>query len=422
MFIFGLSQPIVEAYLWFPSGDWWAIDANDHYYGVYEGVPDQDHVKWVCDFYWDENKWPEDQYYQYDPPWGPTIYVDTWYFHELRRIQYGVSGDTDQDVMDAISTYYTTCPSPHELSIEEYKWWVPDFANSDEELELVLKEPGDCNPGTLYTFRAYFEKKADYHEYRMQFESEWANHVESPPEEYQLIEYDDYYPPSVLTQHGTSTETLQNSNDTIPDEPYYSNDIESPVLSVRYSGGHRPYLQTVVQGDYDSEIIISEYARLDSIDRLHAFIDAKNRDIVKLDSSIPTVDAIISFNREITLNELLIMQERYKLDIEWLRFLSSEGGGKMFINNGTVSTTVQEMETEFEADFGSEFELVEGIGAIKAAIPFKLLDEFRSESSILVIDVGPMELVSEMSSKHNEATIQPKWYDIFQEYAILLDL
>jgi hypothetical protein len=236
-----------------------------------------------------------------------------------------------------------------------------------------------------------------------------------------LIEYCDYSPPSGLSQIGTLRDALQTYDDTIPDETYYNNDLESPVLSVRYTGGARPYLQTVVQGDYETELIIREYARLDTVERLSSFIEAKNRDIDRIDNSASSVDAIISFNEEITLEDLLVVQEKYNLDIEWLRYLSTEGGGKIFVENEDLLKTIQIMENEFRTDFGNEFELVKGIGAVKATIPFEYLTSFRDESFVLVIDQGPLDSVSEFSLEYSQATIRVHWYDIFQEYVILMN-
>jgi hypothetical protein len=380
-------------------------------------MPEEDKVWWRAEFYWTENNWPEDGY----DPW-PT-YVDEWYFHEFRRFEYDNYGDDyDYDVMDYDGTYYTTLPSPHEDSGEErILWpnWFWDPLDNDEEVEVYTKEPCDLDTYTTYVVRVTFDKHSWYDDYMIVFESEHGNHIDSPPDDFSEIERKNYVVPGALS-FGTRTGFESWSSD---EPPSFRQPIdgafqgESPVLDVKRTGGLYPYLTTVVQGNYSMKTIVSEYARIYSNSELERFVKDKNDDLNNLDSEQTEVEAIVSFNRLLEVDELVDLVEELKLDVSWLRYVSSKGGGKLSIHEKEdIQQKITLYDECFKEDYGEDFTFVDGVGAVRVRIPIDSVTNLMNDARVLVIDQGPMTVATEISNEYPDTIIVLKWFDIFQEY------
>jgi len=403
----------VQAYT-FPSGDWWAIDSEDHNVWAIEDMPSEGKIWWRAQFFWDENKWPEDH-------WEGWTYVDEWYMHEFRRFEYKNVGDAyDYDVMDSDYTYYTTLPAPHDIEVEERiePNWLYDPFDNDEEIEIICKEPCDIIEDKLYVARVTFNKKASYDDYTIVLESEHGNHVTSPPSDWEEIERVHYTVPSALSMLsiGTSYSFQPRQVNGISEREQ----IESPILDVRYNGYRRPFMTTVVQGNYSVEVLVSEYGHFSSTNFVDNFIAHKNRQLNLAKEGKSKLDAVVSFKQSLTIDEVIALANETSLDIDWIRYLSSKGGGKIsFDHSDDILGRIGEMDAVFKKDYGSDFNLVDSVGAVKATIPVESIDLLRNKEKVLLVDPGPVEIVNEIASKYPNTLIQIRWYDIFQEYALL---
>ncbi|MHA1615398.1 MAG: hypothetical protein ACTSYJ_11175 [Candidatus Thorarchaeota archaeon] len=420
LFILGLS-PSVNAYT-FPSGDWWAIDDNHHSAWAIEDMPSEGKVWWRAEFYWTENDWPEDGW----DPW--PFYVDEWYMHEFRRFEYNNYGDDyDYDVMDFEGTYYTTLPPPHDVEWEErILWpnWFWDPINNDEEVEVYCKEPCDIDTYTTYVARVTFNKHGWYDDYMMVFESEHGNQATSPPDDFEEIERKNYVVPGALnfgTRSGFDSWSFDGSQINVqPIEGAFQG--ESPVIEVRRSGGMYPYLSTVIQGNYSMKTMISEYAWIHSNSELERFVKMKNEDIRNIDSSQKQVEAIVSFNRLVEMEELLDLVDEFEMEVSWLRYVSSVGGGKIsFQEQDDIMQKITLYDSCFKEDYGEDFTFVTGIGAVRAMIPTDIINNLMDDNRVLVIDRGPISVYREIYDSYPNTIIIMKWCDIFQEYMKLLE-
>lgn len=421
LFILGLS-PSVNAYE-FPAGDWWAIEPAHHDAWAIEDMPSEGKVWWRTQFYWTENNWPEDGW----DPW-PWVYVDEWYMHEFRRFEYSNYGDPyDYDVMDFEGSYYTTLPPPHDVEKEERdKWpnWFWDRFNNDEEVEVYCKEPCDIETNHLYVVRVTFNKHSWYDDYMIVFESEHGNQATSPPDDFQEIERLNYIVPGALnigTRFGFDSWSFEKpSIDQKPNDRAFQG--ESPVLEVRRNGGPYPYSSTVIQGNYSMKLIVSEYAWIHSNRELERFVEEKNEDIRNLDGTQNQVEAIVSFNRLLELEEFLEFVDEFSLGVSWLRYISSEGGGKIsFQKQDDILQKITLHDDCFKEDYGEDFTLVMGVGAVRTVIPTDFIKKLMDDTRVLVIDRGPTSVSTELSKLYPDASITIRWYDIFQEYMKVLE-
>ncbi len=420
-----------QAYGWFPSGDWWAIDDSNHIAWAIEDQPSQGKVKWKSRFHWTENHWPEDHWWPPDIPVSEKTWVDEWYMHEFRRFEYQNYGDAyDYDVMDADLSYYTTLPPPHEIEREERtSWpnWFWDYFNNDEEVEVICKEPCDIVPYNTYLVRVTFTKKSWYDDYMMVLESEHGNFGSSPPDDWKEIERINYVVPSALgiSRIGTTSGigSLNYISNPFPtslqqDVVYFQR--ESPVLDVIREGGKTPYSTIIVQGNYSMKLFVSEYAHIASQSHLDRFVSSKMDELSTIEKECSSIDAIISFNQVLSYEELLSFQNQYDISIDWLRYTSTIGGGKIDVQESDNLTDIVDMYSNpYKEEFGSHFELVEGVGAIRAIIPYESLSNLAEDERVILIDRGPIQLTTELSIQHPDTEIVFHWYDIYQEYVKL---
>jgi hypothetical protein len=419
--VLAFSSP-VEAYT-FPSGDWWAINAQNHEAWAVEEMPSAGYVWWRSQFHWTENNWPADHWEWVGPPqW--YVYVNEWYIHEMRRFEYQQVGDPyDYDVMDATGDYYTTLPPPHDIEREEAYYpqtWPWDNLNNDEEVEVICKEPCDIQTYHTYVVRVTFDKHSWYDDYTIVFESEHGNGISSPPDDFKEIERIDYVVPSAvgLTSMGTRSDFIAPSNEYITN----IDQLESPLLDVVYKGGNPPYLTMVIQGNYLYEVHVREYAQLSSFSQVERFIQAKTEDLEVVKEGDEPVDAIVTFNSTISVDSVLELIENHSLGLHWLRYLSSEGGGKLsFPLEEDIVKKIKVFEESLRDEFGSTFQLVKGIGAIRASIPLTSLQSLVDDPRVLVVDSGPISTASELSEAFPDIVVRLYWYDIFQEYMKLCE-
>ncbi len=412
--LMGLAAPST-AYT-FPSGDWWAIQAQDHDAWAVEDMPSEGKLWWRAQFFWRENNWPQD-HYEIIPPYT-MILIDEWYMHEFRRFQYQMVGDSyDYDVMDADGTYYTTLPPPHDLEIEERAEpnWLYDWLDNDEEVEIVCKEPCDIVTYQLYVARVTFTRKQAYDDYTIVFESEHGNHVSSPPSAYKEIERIHYVVPEGqgLTNIGTRTQGMSAMSSPSVEEGQF----ESPVLDVVANGGTPPCSTTVLLGDYSSKLFVTEYAHLQSMAQLNAFVEWKRSELKSFKADTLYLDAIMSFNKILTLEEILTLADENDLKIKWLRYLSTEGGGKVSFEEGeSIAERIAQLNEFFRQDMGASFELVAGIGALRALVPVSRLPDILRNPHVLIVDPGPVSISATLRESYPNTLIVVKWYDVFQEY------
>ena len=145
-------------------------------------------------------------------------------------------------------------------------------------------------------------------------------------------------------------------------------------------------------------------------------------DITILSEEMNNIEAIVSLNQVITLEEFLEMKEKYGLDVDWIRYLSSEGGGKIAFKDGEdIATKIQNLSNDFKEDYGSDFDLVVGVGAFRAIFSSKMVETLLRDNCVLIADCGPMNNEPGFPETTHDTIIVNRWYDIFQEYVKLIE-
>ena len=125
---------------------------------------------------------------------------------------------------------------------------------------------------------------------------------------------------------------------------------------------------------------------------------------------------------DLELEEFLEFVDEFSLGVSWLRYISSEGGGKIsFQKQDDILQKITLHDDCFKEDYGEDFTLVMGVGAVRTVIPTDFIKKLMDDTRVLVIDRGPTSVSTELSKLYPDASITIRWYDIFQEYMKVLE-
>ena len=92
-----------------------------------------------------------------------------------------------------------------------------------------------------------------------------------------------------------------------------------------------------------------------------------------------------------------------------------------FKDGEDIATKIQNLSNDFKEDYGSDFDLVVGVGAFRAIFPSKMVETLLRDNCVLIADCGPMNNEPGFPETTHDTIIVNRWYDIYQEYVKLIE-
>lgn len=147
-------------------------------------------------------------------------------------------------------------------------------------------------------------------------------------------------------------------------------------------------------------------------DNLTSYISkARNRLHSKYVPLEKHVKVIVSFKSLVTENQIKELISKHGLSVSYVKFVSSEGGGKLGwpLDHGLIDRWEEANREELEQP---NFKLIEGIYSISGVIDSSNLLKLSENPHILLVDIGPIEFLE----KYPSATITPLSENIHYYY------